>query len=67
MDIICPKTSSNAWPDFREGLQRGILQVINYQYLEKIHQTLLSSPVSFCNTEDDIYGAAGIMNKFQEA
>lgn len=47
--------------------QQAMLGILDHQatpVAEKIHQTTISLPVSFCHTEDDIFRVLALMNKF---
>ena len=51
-------------PPHKQKAMKGILGYSNYPISEKIHKTILSLPISYFHTKDDIYKVIEIMNKF---
>ncbi|MBL7928262.1 MAG: DegT/DnrJ/EryC1/StrS family aminotransferase [Bacteroidia bacterium] len=50
-------------PPHRQKAMHGVIKG-EYPISEEIHKTVLSLPVSFIHTEDDIYRVVEVMNKF---
>lgn len=48
----------------QQKAMKGILSGDRYPISEKIHQTILSLPISYGHTEDDIFRVVEVMNKF---
>jgi dTDP-4-amino-4,6-dideoxygalactose transaminase len=49
----------------RQKAMQGILDSYSYPVSEEIHQTILSLPISFGHTPDDIQYVIEVMNKFE--
>lgn len=49
----------------RQKAMQGILDSYSYPISEEIHQTILSLPISFGHTPDDIQYVIEVMNKFE--
>ena len=48
----------------RQLAMRGILDMTDTPIAQEIHETILSLPISFFHTEDDIRQVVGVMNRF---
>jgi len=51
-------------PPHKQKAMQGILNCACYPISEEIHNTILSLPISYFHTKDDIYQVIEIMNKF---
>ncbi|MDR2018116.1 MAG: DegT/DnrJ/EryC1/StrS family aminotransferase [Syntrophobacterales bacterium] len=51
-------------PPHRQEAMKGILDDRNYPISEEIHNTILSLPISFSHSEDDILQVVHAMNRF---
>lgn len=51
-------------PPHKQKAMQGILNYACYPISEEIHNTILSLPISYFHTKDDIYQVIEIMNKF---
>ena len=51
-------------PPHKQKAMQGILTG-DYPIAEKIHETILSLPISYSNTEAEIYKVVEVMNKFE--
>lgn len=51
-------------PPHKQKAMKGILDYSNYPISEEIHNTILSLPISYFHTKDDIYKVIEIMNEF---
>lgn len=51
-------------PPHKQKAMKGILDYSNYPISEEIHNTILSLPISYFHTKDDIYKVIEIMNDF---
>jgi dTDP-4-amino-4,6-dideoxygalactose transaminase len=51
-------------PPHQQQAMQGIIEEKKFPISEEIHKTTLSLPVSFANTEEDIYKVVEVMNKF---
>ena len=47
--------------------QKAMQSIISEDYpiSQEIHDTILSLPISYCHTEDDIHKVVEVMNKFK--
>lgn len=51
-------------PPYKQKAMSGILKEKEYPLSEEIHRTILSLPISFGHSEDDVFNVVEIMNKF---
>lgn len=51
-------------PPYKQKAMSGILKENEYPLSEEIHRTILSLPISFGHSEDDVFNVVEIMNKF---
>ncbi|MGJ1324208.1 DegT/DnrJ/EryC1/StrS family aminotransferase [Sphingobacterium faecium] len=51
-------------PPYKQKAMSGILKENEYPLSEEIHGTILSLPISFGHSEDDVFNVVEIMNKF---
>ena len=51
-------------PPHKQKAMKGVLDYSNYPISEEIHSTILSLPISYFHTKDDIYKVIEIMNRF---
>lgn len=51
-------------PPYKQKAMAGILKENEYPISEEIHGTILSLPISFGHSEDDVFNIVEIMNKF---
>lgn len=51
-------------PPHKQKAMRGIISETSFPISEEIHKTTLSLPISFANTEEEIYNVVEVLNKF---
>jgi len=51
-------------PPHQQKAMQGVLSDVGYPISEEIHRTILSLPISYGHTEDDINRVVEVMNKF---
>lgn len=51
-------------PPHQQKAMRGIIEETSFPISEEIHATTLSLPISFANTEEEIYKVVEVLNKF---
>jgi len=51
-------------PPHKQKAMQGIINCLDYPISEEVHKTILSLPISYFHTKDDIYQVIEIMNKF---
>jgi dTDP-4-amino-4,6-dideoxygalactose transaminase len=51
-------------PPHQQKAMRGIIEDKSFPISEEIHKTTLSLPISFANTEEEIYKVVEVLNKF---
>ncbi len=51
-------------PPAEQKALEGILDKTNFPIAKEIHQTILSLPISYCHTENDILRVIEVMNRF---
>lgn len=51
-------------PPAEQKALQGVLEKKDFPIAKQIHQTILSLPISYCHTENDILSVIEVMNKF---
>lgn len=51
-------------PPHKQKAMRGIISETSFSISDEIHKTTLSLPISFANTEEEIYNVVEVLNKF---